>query len=125
MGGYAASPDSALCASASADFLSELAAAVAFAAFLSGCDRDTQGGPGTSVSTRPTPQESFNRIMDVFRRKVEDQPVGFVVSDGKSNARRFVACRRDIGRANSVTSENTPKHLSIELVYSRGVLRRC
>jgi hypothetical protein len=52
-----------------------------------GCNRQVDGGTsGTAAAALPAPEARFAKILDYFRRKVEDQPVGFVVSDGTSRS---------------------------------------
>lgn len=36
----------------------------------------------SSKPAKPAPEESFDFIMETFRRRMEDTPIGFVVSDG-------------------------------------------
>lgn len=56
---------------------------VAIPVIFTGCNRD--GGSATPVA-KPSPEEKFKQVMDSFRRKVEDQPIGFVVADGGSRS---------------------------------------
>lgn len=50
-----------------------------------GCTHDVQTTPAAkSSSAPPTPEESFETIFDTFRRRIEDTPVGFVVSGSTS-----------------------------------------
>jgi hypothetical protein len=37
--------------------------------------------PAASRQTNPSPEEAFDTIVETFRRRIEDTPVGFVVSD--------------------------------------------
>jgi hypothetical protein len=37
--------------------------------------------PAASRHTKPSPEEAFDTIVETFRRRIEDTPVGFVVSD--------------------------------------------
>jgi len=60
---------------------SVLALTLAIPALAAGCDRHTTHAKSSDVAQN-TPEERFQRILDSFRRKIEDQPVGFVVSDG-------------------------------------------
>lgn len=77
-----------------------LAALFLLIAICGGCDRDTQGGANSSINGKPDPRESFQRIIDSFRRTVEDQPVSFVASEGGS--------RSTMVGTNKVTSEIVP-----------------
>lgn len=53
-----------------------------------GCNRNAAGShPAPLLPT--TPEDRFARIMDSFRRKVEDQPVGFVITQGNSRSTMF------------------------------------
>jgi hypothetical protein len=64
-----------------------------------GCDRHS--AKGTPAGTlKSTPEERFQHILESFRRKVEDQPVGFVVSEGGS--------RTTMMGSNVVTSKLIP-----------------
>jgi len=64
-----------------------------------GCDRHLAAGKSADAA-KNTPEERFKRILDSFRRKIEDQPVGFVVSEGGS--------RTTMMGSNKVTSELIP-----------------
>lgn len=63
-----------------------------------GCNRHSANGKST-VAT-PTPEVQFSRILEAFRRSVEDQPVGFVVNDGGNRSTLF--------GTNKVTSKLIP-----------------
>lgn len=76
-----------------------LVLSLAIAALSAGCDRRLANGQSSS-SAKNTPEERFQRILESFRRKIEDQPVGFVVSDGGS--------RTTMMGMNKVTSELIP-----------------
>jgi len=55
----------------------------------SGCTRETRTTPVNPPRyANPTPEQSFDTIFDMFRRRIEDTPVGFVVSDstGRSSS---------------------------------------
>jgi len=64
-----------------------------------GCDRHLATGQSADAA-KNTPEERFQRILESFRRKIEDQPVGFVVSDGGG--------RTTMMGMNKVTSELIP-----------------
>ncbi len=66
--------------------LSLAALFLVIAAIGGGCNRENAGGDATSKTAKSAPEESFQRIINAFRRKVEDQPIGFVVSDGSSRS---------------------------------------
>jgi hypothetical protein len=51
----------------------------------SGCNRHSGGG--ATVNTKPGPEETFRRIIESFRRKVENNDVGFMVSEGGKRSR--------------------------------------
>jgi hypothetical protein len=69
------------------------------AALSAGCDRHLANGQSAN-SAKNTPEERFQHILESFRRKIEDQPVGFVVSDGGS--------RTTMMGMNKVSSELIP-----------------
>jgi hypothetical protein len=60
-----------------------LVLALALPALSAGCDRHLANGESANIA-KNTPEERFKHILESFRRKIEDQPVGFVVSDGGS-----------------------------------------
>ena len=48
------------------------------------CTSCSDGKPSPAAASRnakPTPEESFNTIVETFRRRIEDTPVGFVASN--------------------------------------------
>ena len=47
-----------------------------------GCDRTTTAD--SSKLDDNSPEERFNRIMESFRRKIDGQPVGFVITQGSN-----------------------------------------
>ena len=51
-------------------------------ALSAGCDQSSS--TGNSKLDDNSPEERFNRIMESFRRKIDGQPVGFVVTQGSS-----------------------------------------
>ncbi len=72
---------------------------LAIPALSAGCDRHpTKSKPVSALKS--TPEERFQHILESFRRKVEDQPVGFVVSEGGS--------RTTMMGSNVVTSKLIP-----------------
>jgi hypothetical protein len=73
-----------------------LVLSLAIPALSAGCDRHL-AKPAVAKST---PEERFQRILDSFRRKIEGQPVGFVVAEGGS--------RTTMMGMNKVTSELVP-----------------
>jgi hypothetical protein len=75
-----------------------LVLSLAISALAAGCDRHLANGK--SNIAKSTPEERFQHILDSFRRKIEDQPVGFVVADGGS--------RTTMMGTNKVTSELIP-----------------
>jgi hypothetical protein len=60
---------------------SVLVLALAIPVLSAGCDRHAANDKPSNVASN-TPEERFQHILESFRRKIEDQPVGFVVSDG-------------------------------------------
>ena len=73
-----------------------LALSLAIHAFSSGCNRHAANGNSTAL-TESGPEERYKRIMDSFRRKIDGQPVGFVITQGGS--------RTTMLGSNKVTSE--------------------
>ena len=71
-----------------------LVLSLAIPALAAGCDRHLAGKPAVAKNT---PEERFARILESFKRKIEDQPVGFVVAEGGS--------RTTMMGTNKVTSE--------------------
>jgi len=55
-------------------------------AALSGTSCNPQSNKPATVNTKPSPEESFATIMEVFRRRMEETPIGFVVSDASSRS---------------------------------------
>jgi len=58
------------------------------AALVGGCNRDAVG-PNSAAAAKqekPGPEESFKRIMEEFKRKVEDIPIGFVVTNANTRS---------------------------------------
>lgn len=72
-----------------------LVLSLAIPALSAGCDR--QLASGKPAVAKSTPEERFQHILDSFRRKIEGQPVGFVVAEGGS--------RTTMMGSNKVTSE--------------------
>jgi hypothetical protein len=61
------------------------AAVALIVAAATGCQKqagDTKAKAAPAVTTKPTPEESFELIVETFRRGVEDVPFGFKVDDG-------------------------------------------
>jgi len=58
------------------------------AALVGGCNRDAAGPSSAAAAkqAKPDPEESFKRIMEEFRRKVEDIPIGFVVTNANTRS---------------------------------------
>lgn len=70
-------------------------------ASCSGCKREVRTTPVPKARyANPTPEQSFETIFDTFRRRIEDTPVGFVVSDSTS--------RTSMIGSNKVSSELIP-----------------
>jgi hypothetical protein len=55
----------------------------AISTLCAGCNRQIAAGRPVA---KPIPEERFQRILDTFRRNIEGQPVGFVVSNGGSRS---------------------------------------
>jgi hypothetical protein len=46
------------------------------------CNRhNAHSGKTTSINAKPGPEESYNLIIETFRRRMLDAPIGFVISD--------------------------------------------
>jgi hypothetical protein len=73
-----------------------LVLSLALPALAAGCDRHLANGKSATVA-KNSPEQRFQNILDSFRRKIEDQPVGFVVAEGGS--------RTTMMGSNKVTSE--------------------
>jgi hypothetical protein len=73
-----------------------LALSLAIPALAAGCDRHLANGKQATVA-KNSPEDRFQNILESFRRKIEDQPVGFVVAEGGS--------RTTMMGTNKVTSE--------------------
>jgi hypothetical protein len=73
-----------------------LAFSLAIPALSSGCNRHASNGNSTTME-KSSPEDRFKRIMDSFRRKIDGQPVGFVIVQGGS--------RTTMLGSNKVTSE--------------------
>ena len=73
-----------------------LAFSLIILASSSGCDWHAASGNSTAVE-KSGPEDRFKRIMDSFRRKIDGQPVGFVMTQGSS--------RTTMLGSNKVTSE--------------------
>ena len=60
-----------------------IVAALLVAACCVSCNRS-----GTTASTvaKPGPEESLSQIMDVFRRRMEDTPIGFVAANSSGRS---------------------------------------
>jgi hypothetical protein len=69
---------------------------LAVSALAAGCDwRFANGDP--AIIAKSSPEQRFQNILDSFRRKIEGQPVGFVVAEGGS--------RTTMMGSNKVTAE--------------------
>jgi hypothetical protein len=73
-----------------------LVLSLAIPALSAGCDRHFANGKSATVA-KSSPEVRFQNILDSFRRKIEDQPVGFVVAEGGN--------RTTMMGSNKVTSE--------------------
>ena len=73
-----------------------LVLSLAAPALSAGCDRHLASGKPAAIATS-TPEERFQHVLDSFRRKIEGQPVGFVVAEG--------GVRTTAMGTNTVTSE--------------------
>lgn len=74
--------------------------AVAAVPLVAGCNRSSGPAPGAVVA-KPTPEESFNFIMETFRRRIEGPPSGFVADNAGGGRSRLSA-------SNKVESEVFP-----------------
>jgi hypothetical protein len=52
---------------------------------FAGCDRPAANGK-PAATAKSSPEDRYNNIMDSFRRKIDGQPVGFVVTDNGSRS---------------------------------------
>jgi hypothetical protein len=73
-----------------------LALSLAVSVLSSGCNRHAANG-NTTTMEQSGPEERYKRIMESFRRKIDGQPVGFVITQGSS--------RTTMLGSNKVTSE--------------------
>jgi hypothetical protein len=73
-----------------------IACSLAIPVLSLGCNRHAANGNSTGME-QSGPEERFNRIMESFRRKIDGQPVGFVIVQGSS--------RTTMSGSNKVTSE--------------------
>lgn len=55
---------------------------LAMPAVYSGCSKNAGGAPAVKL----TPEQKFQRVVDLFRAKVENQQIGFVVNTGTSRS---------------------------------------
>jgi hypothetical protein len=56
-------------------------------AACSGCSHEVRTTPVAPPRyANPTPEQSFDTIFDMFKRRIEDTPVGFVVSDSSGRS---------------------------------------
>src|SRR5262245_5940709 len=61
---------------------------------VAGCSRSTSN-PSTSTATaKPTPEASFDVIMETFRRRIEGTPSGFVVDNAGGGRSRLMASNK-------------------------------
>jgi hypothetical protein len=77
---------------------------VAMAALGGGCQRETPSVPQPAITAQPAssgPEQSFQTIVESFRRGVEEIPIGFIVPDSSGGRSTM------IGR-NEVSSELLP-----------------
>jgi hypothetical protein len=50
------------------------------------CNDHSTAPKHAAVNAKPGPEESFETIMEMFRRRMEEVPIGFVVSDASSRS---------------------------------------
>jgi len=50
------------------------------------CNQHSSGHKPAAAGAKPSPEESFATVMEVFRRRMEETPIGFVVSDASSRS---------------------------------------
>src|SRR5262245_3334264 len=79
-------------------FISSVMTAILLAA---GCSSSTSGPSTAPVAAKPTPEQSFDMIMETFRRRIEGTPSGFVVDNAGGGRSRLMA-------SNKVSSEVFP-----------------
>jgi hypothetical protein len=83
----------------SAGLLTRALILVLIAIMCVGCDHSAERKAAAAAAMQG-PEPSFKRIIDSFRRKIEDQPVNLVVSDGVN--------RTTVAGSNTVSYELTP-----------------
>ncbi|HVT26805.1 MAG TPA: hypothetical protein VHE81_02195 [Lacipirellulaceae bacterium] len=76
-----------------------LAICVTLPAICAGCNRHAADATHTPTA-KPTPEERFKRVVESFRRRVEEPQIGFVVSAGDTRSTMF--------GTNKVTYKLTP-----------------
>src|SRR6476661_2703028 len=50
------------------------------------CNDHSAGTKRVAVNAKPGPEESFETIMEMFHRRMEETPIGFVVNDSNSRS---------------------------------------
>jgi hypothetical protein len=65
-----------------------LAIFIALPTLCVGCNRHVANATRTQIA-KPTPEERFHRVLESFRRKVEEPQLGFVVSEGGTRSTMF------------------------------------
>jgi hypothetical protein len=50
------------------------------------CNDHSAGTKRAAVNAKPGPEESFETIMEMFHRRMEETPIGFVVTDSNSRS---------------------------------------
>lgn len=79
-----------------------IALSTSFLCALAACSSCThhEAGKGTAARPKPGPEVTFEMVMDTFRRRIEDSPIGFVVSDANG--------RSTMSGSNKVSSKLIP-----------------
>src|SRR5262245_58941812 len=61
---------------------------------VAGCSRSTSTPSPGPATTKATPEESFDIIMETFRRRIEGTPSGFVVDNAGGGRSRLMASNK-------------------------------
>jgi hypothetical protein len=87
--------------------LSLVSVCLVIAAIGTGCRRSADGA-STAAGTTRGPKERLDRIVESVRHKIEDMPVGFVVSDG--NGRSTMVGTNKITKVDLIAPASAEEH---------------
>jgi hypothetical protein len=99
-----------------------LVAAMLFAVACAGCQKKSQD---TAVPTAPaptaqsTPEESFEYIVETFKRGVEDVPIGFVIHD-ESGSQTMMTGRNEVSHEIIPPAKGGEPYKAVITVKSRS-----